>query len=158
MVRVPSETKEQAMGIAGHLPGVSAGQVLAQALKLQMLIVATIDEMGHHPEEGVNLSAEGLLVCYTDAVIARRMDVARLSARLAEGIEAEIVARAQALATEAEALWQEGARKALDELEVQTEERARVLAVEALPHMVTAAVRRLFNDPGPSLPADHRWC
>ena len=54
----------------------------------------------------------------------------------------------QAFVSEGEEAWQGGARKALDELEAQTEERARVLAVEALPHMVTAAVRRLFNDQG----------
>ena len=97
MVRVPRETKEQAMGIASHLPGVSAGAVLAEALTLQMLIVATISEMGC-AEDSLDLSAHGLLTAYTEAVISRRLDVSALSNRLAQNIEAEVEARAHALA------------------------------------------------------------
>ena len=53
-----------------------------------------------------------------------------------------------AFINEGEEAWQGGARQALDELEAQTEERARVLATEALPHLVTSAVKRLFNEQG----------
>ena len=57
----------------------------------------------------------------------------------------------QAWMSEGEEAWQGGARKALDELEERTEERARILAQEALPHHVESAVRKLFEDAG--LPA-----
>ena len=57
----------------------------------------------------------------------------------------------QAWITEGEEAWQGGARQALDELEARTEERATILAQEALPHHVEAAVKRLFKDAG--LPA-----
>ena len=42
MLRVPRSTKEQAMGIAEHLPGVSAGQVIAEALNLQTFAEKTV--------------------------------------------------------------------------------------------------------------------
>ena len=97
MVRVPRETLDQAKGVAASLKGVSAGQVLAQALSLQLLIVATLDELGL-TGEGLNLTAHGLLSSYTDAIISRRLDVSALSNRLAENIEAEIQERAHKLA------------------------------------------------------------
>ena len=53
---------------------------------------------------------------------------------------------------EGEELWQGGARQALDELEVQTEKRAQVLAQEALPHHVEAAVKALFASWGMPVP------
>ena len=56
-----------------------------------------------------------------------------------------------AFVSEGEEAWQGGARKALDELEARTEERAMILAQEALPHHVESAVRQLFKDAG--LPA-----
>ena len=54
--------------------------------------------------------------------------------------------------TEGEELWQGGARQALDELEAQTEERAAVLAQEALPHLVESSVRALFAAEGMPVP------
>ena len=53
---------------------------------------------------------------------------------------------------EGEEKWQGGARKALFELEVQTEKRAQVLAQEALPHHVEAAVKALFASQGMPVP------
>ena len=53
---------------------------------------------------------------------------------------------------EGEELWQGGARKALDELEAQTEERAMVLAQEALPHLVESSVKALFASKGMPVP------
>ena len=58
----------------------------------------------------------------------------------------------QAWMSEGEEAWQGGARKALDELEAQTEERAMVLAQEALPHHVEAAVKALFAAEGMPVP------
>ena len=97
MVRVKREINEQAVAVASHLPGVSAGAVIGEALTLQFLIVATMTELGHE-DAPLDLSAKGLLTAYTNLVIARRLDVSALSARLAEGIEAEVEARAHALA------------------------------------------------------------
>ena len=97
MLRVPRSTKEQAMGIAEHLPGVSAGQVIAEALNLQTLIVATIDEMGHS-QDWLNLIARQLLSTYTEAVLSQRLDMSSLSTEIARGIEAEVEARARKMA------------------------------------------------------------
>ena len=57
-----------------------------------------------------------------------------------------------AFINEGEELWQGGARKALDELEAQTEERAMVLAQEALPHLVESSVKALFAAEGMPVP------
>ena len=54
--------------------------------------------------------------------------------------------------TEGEEAWQGGARQALDELEAQTEERARALAQEALPHLVESSVKALFASEGMPVP------
>ena len=94
-------------------------------------------------QTGLNLTAHRLLESYTEAVLTRRVDLSQLGHRLAATVERELA--------QAEAAWMGGARKALDELEAQIEERARVLTVEALPHHVEAAVRKLFEDAG--LPA-----
>ena len=57
---------------------------------------------------------------------------------------------------ESEAAWQEGAGKALKELEDQTEVRARVRATElasaALPGLVEAATKALFESEGLPVP------
>ena len=58
----------------------------------------------------------------------------------------------QAFMSAGEEAWQGGARQALDELEAQTEERAMVLAQEALPHHVEAAVKALFAAQGMPVP------
>ena len=58
----------------------------------------------------------------------------------------------QAWITEGEEAWQGGARQALDELEARTEERATILAQEALPHHVEAAVKALFAAEGMPTP------
>ena len=83
--------------MAEHLPGVSASAVIAEAVTLQLMMIATLDELGH-ADDGLNLTAHRLLNAYTEAVIARRLDVSALSTKLARGIEAEIEARAHALA------------------------------------------------------------
>ena len=58
----------------------------------------------------------------------------------------------QAWMSEGEEAWQGGARKALDELEERTEERARILAQEALPHLVESSVKALFAAEGMPVP------
>ena len=79
------------------MPGVSASAVIAEAVTLQLMMIATLDELGQ-TDDGLNLTAHRLLNAYTEAVIARRLDVvSSLSTRLARGIEAEIEARAHAL-------------------------------------------------------------
>ena len=130
------------MGIAAALPGMSAGAVLAEAMTLQLLIVASLEQMGQ-AEEGLDLQAQKLLTSYTDRVLSTRLDVSKLSARMAAGIEAEIVERAQAMVGEAEVQWQEGAKKAMDQIVAQTEERARELAEAAVPHHVKTALELL---------------
>ena len=57
-----------------------------------------------------------------------------------------------AFVNEGEEAWQGGARRALDELEAQTEERARALAQEALPHLVESSVKALFASEGMPVP------
>ena len=93
MVRVPRKTKEQAMGVAAHLPGVSAGAVLAEALTLQLLVIASLEQLGL-PDGDIDLEAQRLLTAYTDRVIATRLSVSGLSEKLAQDIEVEIEARA----------------------------------------------------------------
>ena len=127
------------MGIAAALPGMSAGAVLAEAMTLQLLIVASLEQMGQ-AEEGLDLQAQKLLTFYTDRALSTRLDVSKLSARMAAGIEAEIVERAQAMVGEAEVQWQEGAKKAMDQI---VEERARELAEAAVPHHVKTALKVL---------------
>ena len=62
----------------------------------------------------------------------------------------------EAFVKESEAAWQEGAGKALKELEDQTEVRARVRATElasaALPGLVEAATKALFESEGLPVP------
>ena len=58
----------------------------------------------------------------------------------------------QAFMVEGEEAWQGGARQALDELEARTEERAMILAQEALPHHVESAVKALFAAEGMPVP------
>ena len=58
----------------------------------------------------------------------------------------------QAFVGEGEEMWQGGAQLALAELEAQTEERARVLATEALPHLVESSVKALFAAEGMPTP------
>ena len=99
LVRVPRETLDQAKGIAALLPRVSAGHVLAESLNLQLLMIATLDEMGHtDAEDGLNLTAHRLLSDYKKAILSQRLDASALSTRLALGIEAEVEARAHELA------------------------------------------------------------
>ena len=99
LVRVPRETLDQAKGIAALLPRVSAGHVLAESLNLQLLMIATLDEMGHtDAEDGLNLTAHQLLSDYKKAILSQRLDASALSTRLALGIEAEVEARAHELA------------------------------------------------------------
>ena len=73
-------------------------------------------------------------------MLSTRLDVSKLSARMAAGIEAEIIERAQAMVGEAEVQWQEGAKKAMDQI---VEERARELAEAAVPHHVKTALQVL---------------
>ena len=127
------------MGIAAALPGMSAGAVLAEAMTLQLLVIASLEQMGQ-AEEGLDLKAQKLLTFYTDRVLSTRLDVSKLSARMAAGIEAEIIERAQAMVGEAEVQWQEGAKKAMDQI---VEERARELAEAAVPHHVKTALQVL---------------
>ena len=89
--------------------------------------------MGHVLAEGLRL--QGLLL---ELLHAAGHKTASLDA----------VSLLEDFAKVSEAAWKEGAALALKELENQTEERARVLATEALPHMVTSAVRQLFNEQG----------
>ena len=130
------------MGVAAHLPGTSAGAVIAEAVTLQLLVIASLEQLGH-AEEGLDLTAQKLLTDYTNRILSTRLDVSKLSGRIAEGIEAEVVERAQAMVVEAEALWQEGARKALDEMEARTEARAVEMAEAAVPHHVAKALELL---------------
>ena len=90
----------------------------ARAIEYALELAAIVEWRGPNREIG-----EGPLTWHAGAV---------LSAFINEGEEA----------------WQGGSRQALDELEERTEERARTLAVEALPHMVLSAVKKLFNDQG----------
>ena len=148
LVRVPRKTADGAKALAAKLPGITAGQVLAEAHDLQLLVVAVLHELGAVGSDGLNLTAHRLLESHNAAVLERRVDLSQLGHRLAATVERELA--------QAEAAWKEGAGQALEELEARYEreldERARELATEALPHHVEAAVKALFAAQGMPVP------
>ena len=148
MVRVPRKTADEAKALAAKLPGITAGQVLAEAHDLQLLVVAALHELGAVGSDGLNLTAHRLLESYAEAVITRRVDLSQLGHRLAATVERELA--------QAEAAWKKGAGQALEELEARHEreldERARELAAAALPHHVEEVIKRVFTAEGVPVP------
>ena len=74
-MRVPRKTADEAKALAAKLPGITAGQVLAEAHDLQLLVVAALHELGAVGSDGLNLTAHRLLESHTEAVLTRRRDL-----------------------------------------------------------------------------------
>ena len=121
---MPKETKLARISIRAHqlAAKIDPAGNRARAIEFALELALIVEYRGPNREVG-----EGLMTRHASAELAAFM-------------------------REGEVLWSSGARQALDELEERTEkraeERARTLAVEALPHMVTSAVKKLFNDQG----------
>ena len=125
---MPKETKLARISIRAHqlAAKIDPAGNRARAIEFALELALIVEYRGPNREVG-----EGLMTRHASAELAAFM-------------------------REGEVLWSSGARKALDELEARTEERAEeramVLAQEALPHHVEAAVKALFAAQGMPVP------